>query len=91
MLKASPDLLNEYDAIIKLQEEQGIIERVMPTEENEAGKTHYLPHHPVVRKDKTTTKVRVVCDASAANKTGPLVVFFALDKVSCISLFFMES
>ena len=69
-LKASPDLLNEYDAIIKLQEEQGIIERVMPTEESEAGKTHYLPHHPVVRKDKTTTKVRVVYDASAANSTG---------------------
>lgn len=30
----------------------------------------YLPHHPVIREDKTTTKVRVVFDASCKNKNG---------------------
>ena len=34
------------------------------------GLVHYLPHIEVVRSDTNTTKVRVVCDASAKT-TGP--------------------
>ena len=38
--------------------------------DNGADKVHYLPHHPVFRKDKSTTKCRAVFDASAKNQEG---------------------
>ena len=44
------------------------MERVEPSED--LGQVHYLPHHAVVRRDKETTKVRVVYDASA-HSDGP--------------------
>ena len=56
-------LLNNYDEIIKDQEKAGVIEHV--TTESIVGETHYLPHKPVVRGNKETTKVRMVYDASA--------------------------
>ena len=69
-LKANPPLMNDYRQIMKDQEERGIIERVEPHQEALVGKVTYLPHHPVVRKDKETTKVRIVYDASAKNQHG---------------------
>ena len=54
-LKDNPDILKTYDAIIREQEENGIIERV--AELDAADRVHYLPHHAVIRKDAKTTKV----------------------------------
>ena len=62
--------MEEYDSIIKDQEEKSIIERVTSSEDIEVGKTHYLSHHPVIRQDKDTTKVRIVYNVSAKNSSG---------------------
>ena len=68
-LKREPELLKEYDRIIKEQAEQGIIEQVTSLEK--ADKVHYLPHQAVIRKDAVTTKVRIVYDASSkGSKSG---------------------
>ncbi|KAL9955947.1 hypothetical protein ACROYT_G037353 [Oculina patagonica] len=67
-LRSDSEILDTYDAIIKEQEEAGIIERVAELET--ADKIHYLPHHAVVRKDAKTTKVRVVYDASSKEGKG---------------------
>lgn len=63
-LKDTPDLLHKYDAIIREQLDLGI---VVPVDDNMSSpaRVHYMPHHAVVRSDKSTTKVRVVYDASA--------------------------
>lgn len=36
-----------------------------PGNAGELGRVHYLPHHAVIRRDKQTTKVRVVYDSSS--------------------------
>ena len=46
-------MLEEYDRILKEQEQMGIIEPVVQTDET----SHFLSHHAVVRHGKETTKV----------------------------------
>ena len=69
-LRKEPEVLQEYDNIIKDQLEKGIIEEVpadtkTDTCENTDSEIHYMPHHAVIRKDRDTTKLRVVYDGSA--------------------------
>ena len=62
-----PELIEEYNQIIEDQMRQGIVEKV-PAEEvkvKESKGVHYLPHHAVIRRDRATTKLRVVYDGSA--------------------------
>ena len=66
-LRHDPELLKQYDKIIRDQLDQEIIELV-PADSQ--GPIHYLPHHGVVRADKDTTKLRVVYDASS-KMSGP--------------------
>ena len=61
-LKKDPELFAKYDNIIQEQLNEGIVE-IAPT--TTKGTEFYLPHHPVVRKEAETTKVRVVYDGSA--------------------------
>ena len=62
-LKDNPDLLKAYNDIFIEQKQNGIIEEVMSP--GKLGETHYIPHHPVIWDDKTTTKICIVFDASA--------------------------
>lgn len=43
---------------------------LVPTPEESKENSVYLPHHAVVREDKSTSKVRVVFDASCKNERG---------------------
>lgn len=47
-LKQSPDILREYDCIIRQQLESGIIETVEDVDQADIGRVHYLPHHAVI-------------------------------------------
>ena len=69
-LKQNPQLLAEYDAVIKDQLNRGIIEVVTDPSSTGSDRVHYLPHHGVVRRDKATSKLRIVYDASA-RMNGP--------------------
>lgn len=65
-LNQHTDVKKEYNTIMQEQLRQGIIEKVQPGQT--VGTIHYLPHHAVIRKDKQTTKLRIVFDASARDK-----------------------
>ena len=70
-LRQNPALLERYNAVIREQLQRGIVEVVNDEASSTTDKRiHYLPHHPVVREDKATSKVRVVYDASSRS-TGP--------------------
>ncbi|XP_068712813.1 uncharacterized protein [Montipora foliosa] len=64
-LRQEPEILKEYDSVIKEQLQRGIVEVVEKPSEGGVGRVHYIPHHAVIRTDKSTTKLRVVYDASA--------------------------
>ncbi|XP_028397211.1 uncharacterized protein LOC114521021 [Dendronephthya gigantea] len=69
-LQREPEILREYDTVIKNQLSKGIVETVNKEDVGEVGRVHYIPHHAVIRRDKETTKLRIVYDASAKT-SGP--------------------
>ena len=59
----------EYDKIITEQKNLNIVEKVT---DYEVSATRYLPHRPVIREDKETTKTCIVFDASCKRRVeGP--------------------
>ena len=56
-----------YADVIHDQLDRGIIERVS-SDTKEGPVKHYIPHHAVITPSKTTTKLRVVYDASAKSR-----------------------
>jgi len=65
-LKKDPVIGQAYSETISEYVKKGYITKV-PENEQKLSPSWYLPHFPVVRLDKETTKVRIVFDASAKN------------------------
>lgn len=68
-LSKNHDLKKEYDSFLSEYENLGHMSEII--EENPiSSKCCYLPHHCVQKESSTTTKVRVVFDASAKTSSG---------------------
>lgn len=70
----TPNILQEYNQIIREQLDQGIIEVIVDPNNTGASHVHYLPHHAVICQDKQTTEVCVVYDGSAKSVESPLSI-----------------
>ncbi|XP_037911925.1 uncharacterized protein LOC119652059 [Hermetia illucens] len=68
-LNNDDDLRNQYVAFMEEYLELGHMVEV-PVADKFAKQTYYLPHHAVGKDDSTTTKLRVVFNASQATPTG---------------------
>jgi hypothetical protein len=67
-LKKTPDVLQEYDNIMKGQIKQGILEQA--PEAATGKRVFYMPHRAVIKATAETTKMRIVYDASARENNG---------------------
>jgi len=69
-LARNSDERSQYSAFLQEYESHGHMRRIA-TKNEEGFQTVYLPHHPVVKSTSTTTKLRVVFNASApsSNRT----------------------
>ncbi|XP_053691478.1 uncharacterized protein LOC128739993 [Sabethes cyaneus] len=68
-LKRNSGLLDQYKAFMSEYLDLGHMRLVEEDQRAVVGRC-YLPHHPVVKEASTTTKVRVVFDASCKTSTG---------------------
>jgi len=66
--ESNPELKEQYTAFMEEYQELGHMSPAPPAQPDE--KCYHIPHHPVFKPDSTTTKMRVVFDASAKSNTG---------------------
>ncbi|XP_044573965.1 uncharacterized protein LOC123258153 [Drosophila ananassae] len=66
-LRKNPTLKEEYEAVIRDYLDQRHMSPIVP---DSSGKNFYLPHHAFFKPDSTTTKVRVVFNASCPTFNG---------------------
>ena len=68
-LDREPELKAGYEHALREMEQMGFVEEV-PEDDAGAAPVFYLPHHPVVRGESTTTKIRPVFNASFKGVNG---------------------
>ena len=67
LLKRNDTKAKEYSKAISQYVKEGFAEEVTLYDYRKKGETvRYLPHHAVYREDKSTTKTRIVFDASSS-------------------------
>ncbi|XP_053687258.1 uncharacterized protein LOC128736793 [Sabethes cyaneus] len=66
-LNANDSLRQQYMEFIHEYRSMG---HMVEIRELDVSQTYYMPHHAVIKPDSTTTKLRVVFDASCATSTG---------------------
>ena len=68
-LRQEPQILQEYNSTIQDQIRQGIVEVIKEPQRLVTGsEVHYLPCHTVIRRDKHTTRLRIVYDPSTKSE-----------------------
>lgn len=67
-LQRDKQTYEKYSKTITSYEEKGYIAEVQSTDIESELKCWYLPHFPIIKPEKETTKVRIVFDASARHK-----------------------
>ncbi|XP_075225287.1 uncharacterized protein LOC142326586 [Lycorma delicatula] len=65
-LSANNELKNQF---LREYEDLGHMQEV-PIENSEPSNSYYIPNHPVIKEDSSTTEVRVVFDASCKTSSG---------------------
>ncbi|XP_063837160.1 uncharacterized protein LOC135086304 [Ostrinia nubilalis] len=69
-LESAPELRAAYNDVIREYIEKGYLSLVSPDIFNDSLSDYVIPHHAVVRLDKSTTKLRSVLDASSKTSSG---------------------
>ena len=67
-LKVKGTLKDAIDAIFQAELDKGYIMEITYPKEIHKDDCNFIPYFPVVRPDKTSTKVRIVFDAAAKNR-----------------------
>ncbi|XP_029164818.1 uncharacterized protein LOC114936016 [Nylanderia fulva] len=68
-LKSQPSITSEYCEFMRDYEDLGHMQPVSPVETHHS-QVVYIPHHPVIREASSTTRLRVVFDASCKTTNG---------------------
>lgn len=69
-LMKNPDLGKEYMRVLKEYETLGHMSKINKIVSADASDNYFLPHHAVIKAESTTTKVRVVFNASSPTANG---------------------
>lgn len=69
-LRKNPELRKAYTAFMDDYENSGHMSKICAWPVPDNKEIYYLPHHPVIREESMTTKLRVVFDGSAKTSLG---------------------